>query len=81
MLLGVIQIGLDAVAVDGATFGLVEGWDQLKLPPAVNGKSLGAVLRRLPYRQQLIWPNTRPEASGSGPTHSETPSASGLTGS
>jgi len=45
---------LEAVAVDNSTFGLVEGWDQLKLPPTVSGKSLGAVLRRLPYWQQLV---------------------------
>ncbi|WP_114988651.1 hypothetical protein [Synechococcus sp. N19] len=45
---------LEAVAVDGSTFGLVESWDQLKLPPTVTGKSLGAVLRRLPYWQQLM---------------------------
>ena len=45
---------LEAVAVDGSTFGLVENWNQLKLPPTVSGKTLGAVLRRLPYWQQLI---------------------------
>ena len=45
---------LEAVAVDGTTFGLVEGWEQLKLPPTVSGKTLGAVLRRLPYWQQLV---------------------------
>ena len=32
----------------------MESWDQLKLPPTVTGKTLGAVLRRLPYWQQLI---------------------------
>ena len=42
------------MAVDGSTFGLVENWNQLKLPPTVTGKTLGAVLRRLPYWQQLI---------------------------
>ena len=42
------------MAVDGTTFGLVENWDQLKLPPTVSGKTLGAVLRRLPYWQKLI---------------------------
>ena len=52
---------LEAVAVDGTTFGLVENWDQLKLPPTVTGKSLGAVLRRLPYWQQLM---TEYEARG-----------------
>ena len=45
---------LEAVAVDGSTFDLVENWDQLKLPPTVSGKTLGAVLRRLPYWQQLM---------------------------
>ena len=45
---------LEAVAVNNSTFGLVEGWDQLKLPSTVSGKSLGAVLRRLPYWQQLV---------------------------
>ena len=45
---------LEAVAVDGTTFGLVEGWDQLKLPPTVTGKTLGNILRRLPYWQQLV---------------------------
>ena len=40
---------LEAVAVDGGTFGLEKSWDQLKLPPTVSGESLGAVLRRLPY--------------------------------
>ena len=45
---------LEAVAVDGTTFDLVEGWDQLKLPPTVTGKTLGNVLRRLPYWQQLM---------------------------
>ena len=44
---------LEAVAVDGTTSDLVERWDQLKLPPTVSGKTLGAVLRRLPYWQQL----------------------------
>lgn len=45
---------LEAVAVDGSTFDLVESWDQLKLPPTVSGKTLGNVLRRLPYWQQLM---------------------------
>ncbi|MDC3185935.1 hypothetical protein OBA47_01715 [bacterium] len=36
------------MAVDGTTFDLVAGWNQLKLPPTVSGKTLGAVLRRLP---------------------------------
>jgi integrase len=45
---------IEAVAVDNSTFGLVEGWDQLKLPPTVTGKTLGNVLRRLPYWQQLV---------------------------
>ena len=43
-----------AVAVDGTTFDLAEGWNQLKLPPTVTGKTLGNVLRRLPYWQQLM---------------------------
>ena len=45
---------LEAVAVDNSTFGLVENWNQLKLPPTVSGKTLGAILRRLPYWQQLV---------------------------
>ena len=45
---------LEAVAVDGTSFDLVENWDQLKLPPTVSGKTLGNVLRRLPYWQQLV---------------------------
>ena len=32
---------LEAVAVDGTTFGLVENWEQLMLPPTVSGKTLG----------------------------------------
>ena len=36
---------LEAVAIDNSTFGRVENWDQLKLPPTVSGKTLGAVLR------------------------------------
>ena len=39
---------LEPVAIDDRTFGLVEGWEQLKLPPTVSGKTLRAVLRRLP---------------------------------
>ena len=42
------------MAIDGSTFALVEGWEQLKPPPTVSGKALGAVLRRLPYWQQLL---------------------------
>ena len=42
------------MAIDGSTFGLVEGWGHIKLPPTVSGKTLGAVLRRLPYWQQLM---------------------------
>ena len=45
---------LEAVAVDGTTFGLVENWEQLTLPQTVSGKTLGAVLRRLPYWKQLM---------------------------
>ena len=45
---------LEAVAVNGSTFDLVEGWEQLKLPPTVSGKTLGAHLRRLPYWQHLV---------------------------
>jgi len=45
---------LEAVAVDGTSFDLVQNWDQLKLPPTVSGKTLGNILRRLPYWQQLI---------------------------
>ena len=45
---------LEAVAVDGTTFNLVDEWNQLKLPPTVSGKTLGNVLRRLPYWQQLM---------------------------
>jgi len=52
---------LEAVAIDGNTFGLVEGWNQLTLPPTVSGKTLGNILRRLPYWQQLV---TEYEARG-----------------
>ena len=45
---------LEAVAVDGTTFNLVENWDQLTLPTTVSGKTLGNILRRLPYWQQLV---------------------------
>ena len=45
---------LEAVAVDGTTFDLVENWDQLTLPTTVSGKTLGNILRRLPYWQQLV---------------------------
>ena len=48
------QRWLEAVAIDGSTFGLLEGWEQLKRPPSVSGKTLGAVLRRLPYWEQLM---------------------------
>ena len=44
---------LEAVPVNGQTFGLVEGWDILSLPDQVSGKTLGAILRRLPYWQHL----------------------------
>ena len=45
---------LEAVAVDGTTFDLVQNWDQLTLPTTVSGKTLGNILRRLPYWQQLV---------------------------
>ena len=45
---------LEAVAVNGTTFNLVDEWNQLKLPPTVSGKTLGNVLRRLAYWQQLM---------------------------
>ena len=45
---------LEAVAVNGETYGLAEDWDQLQLPIAVSGKTLGSILRRLPYWQQLV---------------------------
>ena len=45
---------LEAVAVDGTTFDLVENWDKLTLPTTVSGKTLGNILRRLPYWQQLV---------------------------
>ena len=45
---------LEAVAVNGSTFDLVQNWDQLTFPPTVSGKTLGAYLRRLPYWQQLV---------------------------
>jgi hypothetical protein len=44
---------LEAIANGGKTFGLVEGWDQLSLPPTVCGKNLGTILPHLPYWQQL----------------------------
>ena len=45
---------LEAVAVNGTTFDLVQNWDQLTLPQTVSGKTLGNILRRLPYWQQLV---------------------------
>ena len=45
---------LEPVAIDDSTFGLVESWEQLKLPPTVSGKTLGAVLQRLHYWQLLL---------------------------
>ena len=45
---------LEPVAVNNTTFDLVQNWEQLKLPQTVSGKTLGAVLRRLPYWQQLM---------------------------
>jgi hypothetical protein len=45
---------LEAVAVNGETYGLAEDWDQLQLPIAVSGKTLGSILRRLPYWQKLV---------------------------
>ena len=45
---------LEAVAVNGSAFDLVQNWDQLTFPPTLSGKTLGAYLRRLPYWQQLV---------------------------
>jgi len=45
---------LEPVAVNGTTFDLVQNWDQLPLPQTVSGKTLGNILRRLPYWQQLV---------------------------
>ena len=45
---------LEAVAVNGSTFDLVQNWDQITLPKTVSGKTLGNILRRLPYWQQLV---------------------------
>ena len=45
---------LEAVAIDGTTFGLVENWASLQLPETVSGANLGARLRRLPYWNQLV---------------------------
>ena len=45
---------LEAVAVDGTTFDLVEEWENLQLPETVSGANLGARLRRLPYWKQLV---------------------------
>ena len=45
---------LEAVAVDGTTFDLVQNWEQLTLPQTVSGKTLGNILRRMPYWQQLV---------------------------
>ena len=44
---------LEAIAVNGQTFDLVEKWDALAWPPTISGKSLGAKLRLLPYWQEL----------------------------
>ena len=45
---------LESVAVNNTTFKLVQNWDQLTLPQTVSGKTLGNILRRLPYWQQLV---------------------------
>ena len=45
---------LESVAVSNTTFKLVQNWDQLTLPQTVSGKTLGNILRRLPYWQQLV---------------------------
>jgi len=45
---------LEPVAVNGTTFDLVQNWDQITLPKTVSGKTLGNILRRLPYWQQLV---------------------------
>lgn len=45
---------LEAVAIDGTTFGLVEKWESLKLPARVSGANLGARLRRLQYWNCLV---------------------------
>ena len=45
---------LEPVAVNGTTFDLVQSWDQITLPKTVSGKTLGNILRRLPYWQQLV---------------------------
>ncbi len=37
----------------GTTFNLVEEWDTLKLPPTVNGTTLGKRLRLLPFWMEL----------------------------
>ena len=39
---------LEPVAVNGATFDLVQNWEQLTLPQTVSGKTLGNILRRMP---------------------------------
>ena len=45
---------LESVAVNRTTFDLVQHWDQITLPKTVSGKTLGNILRRLPYWQQLV---------------------------
>ena len=45
---------LESVAVNGTTFDLVQNWEQLTLPQTVSGKTLGNILRRMPYWQQLV---------------------------
>ena len=45
---------LEAVAINGTTFDLVETWGTLQLPEKVSGSNLGARLRRLPYWNQLV---------------------------
>ena len=45
---------LESVAVNRTTFDLVQNWDQITLPKTVSGKTLGNILRRLPYWQQLV---------------------------
>ena len=45
---------LEPVAVNRTTFDLVQNWEQITLPKTVSGKTLGNILRRLPYWKQLV---------------------------
>ena len=44
---------LEPIPVNGTTFDLVKTWDTLQWPPTVNGKALGAQLRKLEFWMEM----------------------------